>query len=95
MAGSMTDAPITDARPSILPADLAATLFAQARLVSLAAGQVLFQAGDPCNGCYQTIEGLLKVTLDLASGRERILAVLGPGALVGDPAAAANGGAQR
>jgi CRP/FNR family cyclic AMP-dependent transcriptional regulator len=83
MADAMTDAPII-ARPSILPADLAAALFAQARVVPLAAGQILFQAGDPCNGCYQTIEGLLKVTLDLASGRERLRAVLGPGALVGE-----------
>jgi CRP-like cAMP-binding protein len=84
MAGDMTDATIATAPPSILPADLAAALFAQARIVPLAAGQTLFQAGDACNGCYQAIEGLLKVTLDLASGRERILAVLGPGALVGE-----------
>jgi CRP/FNR family transcriptional regulator, cyclic AMP receptor protein len=84
MAGAMADAPITDAHSSMLPAELAAVLFGQARTVTFAAGQILFQAGDPCTGCYQMIEGLLKVTLDLASGRERILAILGPGALVGE-----------
>jgi CRP/FNR family transcriptional regulator, cyclic AMP receptor protein len=71
-------------RDPILPAEFATALFREARPVSLEAGQTLFLAGDPCNGCYQVVDGLLKVTLDLASGRERILAVLGPGALVGE-----------
>jgi CRP-like cAMP-binding protein len=80
MAEPMT----TDTRPAILPAELAAALFADARVVAFDAGQSLFLAGDPCNGCYQVVEGLLKVTLDLPSGRERILAILGPGTLVGE-----------
>jgi CRP/FNR family cyclic AMP-dependent transcriptional regulator len=71
-------------RDPILPAEFTAALFREARPVALDAGQTLFLAGDPCNGCYQVVDGLLKVTLDLASGRERILAVLGPGALVGE-----------
>ena len=41
-------------------------------------------AGDPGDGCYRVETGLLKVTVMSASGRERILAILGPGALVGE-----------
>jgi CRP/FNR family cyclic AMP-dependent transcriptional regulator len=78
-------APVSsEERASILPADLVAALFKQARIVTLDAGATLFLAGDPCTGCYQVVEGLLKVTLDLASGRERILAILGAGAVVGE-----------
>jgi CRP/FNR family cyclic AMP-dependent transcriptional regulator len=84
MAMAMAEAMTTDTRAAILPAELAAALFADARVMTFDAGQTLFLAGDPCTGCYQLIEGLLKVTLDLASGRERILAILGPGALVGE-----------
>jgi CRP-like cAMP-binding protein len=84
MAIVMAEAMTTDARSAILPAELAAALFADARVVAFDTGQTLFLAGDPCTGCYQMIEGLLKVTLDLPSGRERILAILGPGALVGE-----------
>ena len=74
----------TDTRGAILPAELANALFAGARTGTIEAGQTLFLAGDPCTGCYRLIEGLLKVTLDLGQGRERILAILGPGALVGE-----------
>jgi len=80
----MAQAAITDVRSSILPAELAGALFDGGRSIALPAGAILFQAGDPCTGCYQVLEGLLKVTLDLASGRERILAILGPGALIGE-----------
>jgi CRP/FNR family transcriptional regulator, cyclic AMP receptor protein len=74
----------TDTRAAILPAELADALFAGARTSTIEAGQTLFLAGDPCTGCYRLIEGLLKVTLDLGQGHERILAILGPGALVGE-----------
>lgn len=82
MAVAMAELETIDAHAGILPADMAAALFANARPVTLDEGQTLFLAGDPCTGCYHLIEGLLKVTLDLISGRERILAILGPGALV-------------
>jgi CRP/FNR family transcriptional regulator, cyclic AMP receptor protein len=84
MATAMAEAMTTDIRPAILPAELADALFAAARMVTIEAGQTLFLAGDPCTGCYRLVEGLLKVTLDLRAGRERILAILGPGALVGE-----------
>jgi CRP-like cAMP-binding protein len=69
---------------SVLPKEISAALFAAARPHHLKADQVLFMAGDPGDGCYRVETGLLKVTVTSASGRERILAILGPGALVGE-----------
>jgi CRP/FNR family cyclic AMP-dependent transcriptional regulator len=69
---------------SVLPADFVAALFAQGATVALARNQALFHAGDPCDGCYRVVDGLLKVTAAAPSRRERILAILGPGALVGE-----------
>jgi CRP/FNR family cyclic AMP-dependent transcriptional regulator len=73
-----------DTRNSVLPADFVAALFGAARPVTLARNKTLFLAGDPCDGCYRVVEGLLKVTAAAPSNRERILAILGPGALVGE-----------
>jgi CRP-like cAMP-binding protein len=84
MAVAMAEPMTTNIHPAILPAELADALFAPARIASVDAGQTLFLPGDPCTGCYRLVEGLLKVTLDLGQGRERILAILGPGALVGE-----------
>jgi len=69
---------------SELPTRLSTELFAAAELVRLAAGRVLFRAGDSCDGCYRVEDGLLKVTIVSSSGAERILAFLGPGAVVGE-----------
>jgi CRP/FNR family transcriptional regulator, cyclic AMP receptor protein len=69
---------------SVLPGDLSAALFAAARPVKLKADQTLFVAGDPGDGCYRIEQGLLKVGVMSPSGGERILAILGPGALVGE-----------
>jgi CRP-like cAMP-binding protein len=69
---------------SILPAKLAEGLIGQAGTVALAPDQVLFRTGDACDGCYHVIEGLLKVTVELPSRRERILAILGPGGFIGE-----------
>src|SRR5262249_6749887 len=69
---------------SVLPKELYAALFAAARHQHLKADQTLFTAGDPGDGCYRVEAGVLKVTVVSASGRERILAILGPGALVGE-----------
>ena len=67
-----------------LPARLTTDLFAGAAPVRLRAGRVLFQAGDPGNGCYRVENGLLKVTMVSRIGAERILAFLGGGAIVGE-----------
>ena len=71
---------------SDLPEPLSAGLLAHAKPVNLAADASLFMAGDPGDGCYRLNEGLLKVSIASPSGAERILAILGPGAIVGDMA---------
>lgn len=69
---------------SDLPKDLSSDLMAGATPRKLSANEVLFLAGDPGDGLYRVDEGLLKVSIASASGAERILAILGPGAVVGD-----------
>jgi CRP/FNR family transcriptional regulator, cyclic AMP receptor protein len=67
-----------------MPAHLWTELFASAKLVPLAAGEILFRAGASGDGCYRVEDGLLKVMMVSSSGAERILAFLGPGAIVGE-----------
>ena len=71
---------------SDLPERLSASLLANAKPVKLAADANLFLAGDPGDGCYRLEEGLLKVSMLSPTGGERILAILGPGSIVGDMA---------
>jgi CRP/FNR family transcriptional regulator, cyclic AMP receptor protein len=69
------------------PATLSAQLFEVfdvARVNQLKAGGVLFAAGDAGDGCYRLDKGLLKVMVASTSGEERIVAILGPGAVVGE-----------
>jgi CRP/FNR family transcriptional regulator, cyclic AMP receptor protein len=54
--------------------------------VRLKPDQVLFLIGDAGDGCYRVEDGLLKVTMVSRAGAERILAFLGPGAIVGEMA---------
>jgi CRP/FNR family transcriptional regulator, cyclic AMP receptor protein len=67
-----------------LPAELSRELFAKARILPLKADQMVFLAGDAGDGCYRIEEGLLKVSVGGSEGDERILAILGPGSLVGE-----------
>ena len=67
-----------------LPPELSRGLFARGRVVSLTADQTLFLAGDEGDGCYRVEEGLLKASVAAANGGERILAIFGPGAVVGE-----------
>jgi CRP-like cAMP-binding protein len=69
---------------SVFPEHLSARLFDTAKHVKLGADEVLFLAGDPGDGCYRIEQGLLKVSIIGPSGAERILAILGPGAIVGE-----------
>lgn len=69
---------------SALPAALATRLFARARMVACDADAILFLAGDPGDGCYRVEEGLLKASIVSSSGGERILAIFGPGAMIGE-----------
>ncbi len=69
---------------SRLPEKLANDLFAKSRLVKIAADQTLFTAGDPGDGCYRVESGLMKVSVISPTGSERILAIFGPGSLIGE-----------
>jgi CRP/FNR family transcriptional regulator, cyclic AMP receptor protein len=78
---------LTQSNPSLLaalPEHLGRDLFTGATPVQLASEEVLFLAGDAGDGCYRVEQGLLKVTMVSRSGAERILAFLGPGAIVGE-----------
>lgn len=67
-----------------LPERLSSHLFASASLHRLVVGQVLFNAGDDGDGCYRLEQGLLKITVMSPEGEERIVAMLGPGEIVGE-----------
>jgi CRP/FNR family transcriptional regulator, cyclic AMP receptor protein len=67
-----------------LPGHLSVSLFDNATPVRLKADEVLFLSGDAGDGCYRVEDGLLKVTMVSRAGNERILAFLGPGAIVGE-----------
>ena len=69
---------------SALPSELSHRLFAEARVQSVRADQVVFISGDAGDGCYRVEEGLLKVSVITPAGAERILAILGPGSIVGE-----------
>jgi CRP-like cAMP-binding protein len=69
---------------SRLPEHLLTRLFGGATTVRLKTDEVLFLAGDTGDGCYRVEDGLLKVTMISRAGKERILAFLGPGAIVGE-----------
>ena len=49
----------------------------------LGKGEALYRAGDRADTVYRLMHGLVKLTLDVPSGRERILGVAGPGDLIG------------
>jgi CRP/FNR family transcriptional regulator, cyclic AMP receptor protein len=69
---------------SRLPKHLLTRLFGGATRVRLKTDEVLFLAGETGDGCYRVQDGLLKVTMISHTGKERILAFLGPGQIVGE-----------
>src|SRR5436190_20151534 len=76
-------APRPESLLAALPTELSQSLFAKARPLSLAAHRTLFVAGDEGDGCYRLEEGLVKASVAAATGGEGILAILGPGSVVG------------
>ena len=80
----MPPARTTPSLLSRLPEHLSAKLFTSATAMKLGGDEVLFLAGDAGDGCYRVDDGLLKVTMVSRGGSERILAFLGPGAIVGE-----------
>src|SRR6476620_3066852 len=77
-------APRLESLLAALPAELSQSLFAKARPLSVKADQTVFMVGDEGDGCYRVEEGLLKASIAAPAGGERILAVLGPGSVVGE-----------
>jgi CRP/FNR family cyclic AMP-dependent transcriptional regulator len=76
--------PVTSDVLASLPNQHDAGLLARSTARNVKAGEMLFLAGDPGDGLYRIDEGLLKVSIGAAGGAERILAILGQGAIVGD-----------
>jgi CRP/FNR family transcriptional regulator len=59
-------------------------LLKNATSISLPENQVLFEKGAPGDGCYWLRKGIVKVIVASQTGEERILAILGPGSMVGE-----------
>jgi CRP/FNR family cyclic AMP-dependent transcriptional regulator len=67
-----------------LPREYFSRLLAGAPTRSLRKNETLFEIGAEGDGCYWLEEGVLKVCLPSPQGAERIIALLGPGSLVGE-----------
>jgi CRP/FNR family transcriptional regulator len=81
--GMVVRHPSTDVLTS-LPNALLSGLFANATPVNLEPGQVLFRNGDEGDGCYQLEQGVVKVVMSSSHDNERIIAILGPGSVIGE-----------
>ena len=68
-----------------LPPELSGKLLGE-RTITLREGQTLFERGDAGDGCYWLRRGVLAVLIASANGEQRILALLGAGAVVGEVA---------
>jgi CRP/FNR family cyclic AMP-dependent transcriptional regulator len=53
-------------------------------LRELGKGEALYRAGDLGGTVYRVDEGLLKLTIEAPGGKERIVALAGPGDILGD-----------
>lgn len=67
-----------------LPREFAGKLLAGERMIALREGETLFERGDVGDGCYWLRRGVLKICVASEAGEQRILAILGPGAIVGE-----------
>jgi CRP/FNR family cyclic AMP-dependent transcriptional regulator len=67
-----------------LPAEFSGKLLAGERMVTLREGETLFERGDAGDGCYWLRRGVVTVSIASAEGEQRILAILGAGAIVGE-----------
>lgn len=56
----------------------------RARRKHFAAGELLFQEGDPCSGLHIVAVGRVRIFKSSASGREQVLAIEGPGSTVAE-----------
>jgi CRP/FNR family cyclic AMP-dependent transcriptional regulator len=67
-----------------LPERLILKLFESAGSGKVTAGKALFSEGDEGDGLYVIDKGLLKIVVKSSAGNERIVSILGPGAIVGE-----------
>lgn len=67
-----------------LPREIFDKLLAGERTLKLREGKTLFERGDAGDGCYWLRRGVLGVCVASATGEQRILAILAPGAIVGE-----------
>lgn len=67
-----------------LDQDAAAALLQQMRPLELARGQDLFAENDPGDALYIIASGKMKIGRRASDGRENLLAVLGPGEMLGE-----------
>jgi CRP/FNR family cyclic AMP-dependent transcriptional regulator len=67
-----------------LPREYSSRILARAPAISLKKGHTLFETGAVGDGCHLLEEGVLKVSIASDQGAERILAILGPGSIVGE-----------
>lgn len=66
------------------PFKVLAGLFRNAERVEHSAGELVFSEGDPADACYWVERGLVKVSVASPQGEERIIALLGPGSILGE-----------
>ena len=69
---------------SALDPEAAAALRAASSQVRLAKGQILFHEGDQGDRLYVVEEGKVKLGTTSSDGRETLLAVVGPGEMIGE-----------
>jgi CRP/FNR family cyclic AMP-dependent transcriptional regulator len=67
-----------------LPEGLILQLFEGAAPGKATAGSALFSEGEDGNGLYVIDRGLLKIVVRSPAGEERIVAIIGPGGIVGE-----------
>jgi CRP/FNR family cyclic AMP-dependent transcriptional regulator len=71
-------------RMKVPPWTLRRSLLSVAIPIELRPREILFHAGDRGDGCYFLREGAVKASVVARDGQERLLAILGPGALIGE-----------
>jgi CRP/FNR family transcriptional regulator, cyclic AMP receptor protein len=67
-----------------LPPELSGRLVASQKTIALREGEILFERGEAGDGCYWLRRGVAAVSVVSANAEQRILAILGAGAIVGE-----------
>lgn len=67
-----------------LPKQCADRLIERAKPLAFSARSILFEKGEPADGCYWVQRGLLKASVLSPDGEERLVTVYGPGDIVGE-----------